>query len=315
MLHRCFTVTADRLYGAGYMNRDERIALSSAIGDMLADWRNHAMAKLQKAGVENPESVLQKVVMTVLGEAGMPVGPPTDALSAARQAPAWGRMYSKDKEWPFDDKELEPTTSDLGGTMKGLTFDDPEEDHTKDINVSQLDDEEDDDANKNEAVTLPGASASDEGRLAKATKDQENRRDNFGQGERFDMKGDFDKDDEKKEDNYNMDEAKKANLKEFVARREFSKLVVSEVRKNIVEKTPPGKTKAGKPYERVVKAVKKKSPDVNPWAIAWSLKGKQKNESPTLAEFKECGEQFMKDMGFEKAFSRERADIWRRTGK
>jgi len=41
------------------------------------------------------------------------------------------------------------------------------------------------------------------------------------------------------------------------------------------EETPPGKTKRGKSYEKVVQALKQNRDVDNPWAVAWAMKKKQ----------------------------------------
>ena len=106
-----------------------------------------------------------------------------------------------------------------------------------------------------------------------------------------------------------QEDIKKAIKEALVLHNTFKKIVAESVRKRIMEKTPPGKTKAGKPWEHVAKAIHKSSPQVNPFAATWAMKKKQRGESLSLEAFKEGFEDYMKEMGFKKM---EGQDIWRK---
>lgn len=76
MIHRQFTAEADRLFGDGHLTREERIALSAAIGDGLTAfnasveanapglYRRDPFAELEPIGVELDEGVKENTVRT-----------------------------------------------------------------------------------------------------------------------------------------------------------------------------------------------------------------------------------------------------------
>ncbi len=311
-LHRAFTVMADRLYGAGFMTREERIALSSAVGDMLADWRNHAIAKLQKAGVANPEQVLQKAIKTTMEEGGgtMPIDVPF-GQDGRRQGM---NTLSKagELEWPYgDDPETRKLSSFPGqgidGARGGIPQISGEDDATKDRKNDLL---------RQEAGTGNAAF------VFQANNAREERGKEWAHGKRFsdDATGDFDEEDDTQDDNYKREnrnmssKLNKEKLTEAILAHEFKAFLADSIKQKILGEspTPLGQSKPVKPFGNTVKDVKKSGRNTNPWATAWNKKNKQAKEAPSIEALTEFAEQYMKEMGFNKAAPKEGCNIWKR---
>lgn len=63
-IHKSFTTTADKLYQLGLMTREERIALSSSIGDALSKYGDSVLEKCPRMTTEPmPPEIAQKLVL------------------------------------------------------------------------------------------------------------------------------------------------------------------------------------------------------------------------------------------------------------
>jgi hypothetical protein len=217
------------------------------------------------------------------------------------------RHYSKDKNYPYDDETIRSMGSgaDGPGTQTG---------------VPQYKEDSDDDVDKIHKQELESAT-NHQGMEKLTSKDRYERTRMWAQGERFYDEKEKDNSinkfaqsqkEHKQGNNYNiMNKSKAKKLVENMLTQELKKYVVESIKQNILEKAPPGETKSGKPYSKVVKAIKKSGSNANPYAVAWGMK----NEGcapKSKKEVKENAEEYLKEMGYEKCVSKDKADIWRK---
>lgn len=81
-IHRDFTMTADGMFGEGRLTREERIALSSAIGGALDAFRATLEAKAPGLYTRDPYRTPESVVAVAMDEGAVPGGEAQDLATA-----------------------------------------------------------------------------------------------------------------------------------------------------------------------------------------------------------------------------------------
>lgn len=81
-IHQDFTATADRLFGEGYLTREERIALSNAIGDALTAFNASVEANVPGLYSRDPFADPEETATTATETKGDPVAEPDARITA-----------------------------------------------------------------------------------------------------------------------------------------------------------------------------------------------------------------------------------------
>ena len=282
---------------------------------------------LKKKGIELPNPPINQAI-TSEGYGTIPVGPPD--IGQYRTA-FTTRLAQKDQNWPLDGNPKDDAIrkgEGQYGTQPGFPQYKDDDDYSPAANKDRKP--------KNE-IDIQGAAPGREDLLLKSKKDTQERTKEWSHGKQFDMDGDFD--DVKPTNDTRESKMIKADLSDRILVKEFRKHLFAEVKRTIAKKVVSKRESSFDRFKALVvehitrdmfsdpttdsgismqmsiedtpKAdVQKDNSHLNPWLLAWSVKGK-KNEAPSLLEFKEACDEYMKEMGFEKCASKKDMDIWR----
>jgi len=238
------------------------------------------------------------------GGGNLPIEVP---YGAAEEPALTTRNYHKDKNWPYDQDRKDDLA--MQGKVQYGTQDaikQHNDDKSKTDNQIWL-------QRKESKGDIEEAGTGKEDQVFSSLRDKEQRTKQWASHDFTKDVSDQDFEDDNYKNKINniqkeykrMDKTQKRIL-EKILKTAISKYIAESVCKNIMEKTPPGKTPGGKSYEDVVKGVKKSGSASNPWAVAWDMKNKsEKNKSESKLpksseELQEAVDNYFKEMGYEK---------------